>query len=471
MAEKIIPLYKHELSKFLCLAAMIFLINYIHNSLRVSKDVLIISHLGTEAISAIKIWVVLPVSLLFTLLYIKLSDIFTRTQLLHIMCWFFISYFALFALLIYPNREALSINISDVVILQFPALKYFFKIISNWHYCLFFVFSELMVTTMLSISFWQTANHITTIEESKRFYPLFGFVSQLGLMLAGILSKSFVMRSTNWQATLDKVTISIIMAGFLLSVSIIILSKIIGINTLNSRCNLDAAKTKNKIGLKESLKYIVTSKPILLITSLILCYNVSLNLVEGIWKKSAEIFFSGDANRMHYFMGNVNFYESIFCMVLALLSVYILRSCKWRTSALITPIAVIVIGSLFFLFMFFKDNALLLAAGIPALTIAVYFGAVHYISAKSMKHTIFDSTKEMAYIPLSHDLKTKGKAAAEMVGIRLGKGSGAFIQQLLLMMFTNLTLLDFAPIISVIFLILMFWWFLSIGALNYMIKR
>jgi ATP:ADP antiporter, AAA family len=452
---------------------MIFLILYIHHSLRVSKDVLIISHLGTEAISAIKIWLVLPISMLFTLLYIKLSDIFTRTRLFHIMNWFFISYFILFATVLYPHREILTLDIPSFIIVKFPALKYLFKIISNWHYCLFFVFSELLITTMLSISFWQTANHITTIEESKRFYPLFGFSSQFGLMLAGYLAKVFVENSTNWQSTLNKVTTSVVIASFLLSLNMIALSKIIGIKFLNSRTNLDTATTekKIKISLKDSLKCIITSKPILLITSLILCYNVSLNLIEGIWKKATEILYAGDTNQIHHFMGNINFYESLLCMTTALLGVYILRTYRWKTSALLTPVVIIIIGGLFFLFMFFRDSALLTAMAIPALNIAVYSGAAYYIFAKSMKHSMFDATKEMAYIPLSDELKTKGKAAAEMVGIRLGKGSGAFIQQLLLMTFTSMTLLDFAPIVFVLFIILMFCWVASIGTLNRTINK
>lgn len=389
------------------------------------------------------------------------------------MNWFFISYFVLFALIIYPHREMLTLHIPNSLIIKLPALKYFFTIISNWHYCLFAVFSELLITTMWSISFWQIANHITTIEESKRFYPLFGFVSQIGLMLAGYLAKVFVAGSIDWQTTLNKVIFSIAIAGLLLSLSMIALGKTIGTNLLNKKSNLNTIDTESKIKIsfKDSLKYIVTSKPILLITSLILCYNISLNLIEGVWKKATEVFFAGNANQIHYFMGNINFYESLLCMATALLSVYILRICKWKTSTLFTPIVIIVVGGLFFLFMFFRDSAFLIAAKIPALTIAVYSGAIYYIFAKSMKHTMFDSTKEMAYIPLPDELKTKGKAAAEMVGIRFGKGSGAFIQQILLMIFTNMTLLDFTPIFSMIFLILIFWWVISIYSLNHIVDN
>jgi len=324
------------------------------------------------------------------------------------------------------------------------------------------------VTIMLSISLWQTANHITTTEESKRFYPLLGLAAQFGLMIASLLSQASVAQGTDWQPTLNNVTASITIAGILLSLTIVVLGKTIGVENLNSTGPGLCApkKAKHKISLADSLKCIVSSKPILLIASLLLCYNISINLVEGVWKKSIEILFSNDANHIHHFMSSVNFYISVLSIVFALIGVYIMRACKWKTSALITPITFAIAGGIFFLAMIFRNNAYILTMGVSALNIAVYFGAMHNITARSTKHTLFDSTKEMAYIPLSDDLKTKGKAAAEMIGMRFGKGSGAFMQQVLLTIFSTLTLIELAPAISLIFLVVMAWWIYSTVALN-----
>jgi len=466
LQEKVVPVHKQELSRFLCVSAMMIIITYIHTILKISKDAVVIHHLQTETISAIKLWIVAPFSILFMVLYIKLADVFSRSKLFHIMTWFFVSYFALFALVLYPNHEALAITISPEIQTQLPKLKYIFTMISNWDYCIFYFAAEMWVTIMLSISLWQTANHITSIEESKRFYPLFGLAAQFGMMFAGVLSKSFVSEGGDYQATLNNVAVSLVVAGILLSLCIILLGKTIGIDRLNSRSNTGIVKTKHKISLKDSLKLIVSSKPILLIASLLLCYNISINLAEGVWKKSIEIYFNRDANNIQYFLGNVNLYISILSIAFAILGVYIVRACKWKTTALITPVTFAVIGVMFFLFMIFKDSALAFSIGIPALAMAVYFGATHNIAARSTKHTLFDSTKEMAYIPLDDDLKTKGKAAAELIGMRFGKGTGAFVQQVLLTIFSTLTLLDLAPVIAIIFTVVMLWWLYSTVALN-----
>lgn len=462
--EKLVVIHKNEWAKFLCIASMIFLIIYIYAVLRISRDALVVSHLGAEAISAIKVWVVLPVSLVFISLYIKLFDSFVRSRLFHCMSWFFISYYIVFALFLYPHGAELSISISDAVIIRLPALKYLFKIISSWHYCMFYVFSELWIVAMLSISFWQIANHITTIEEAKRFYPLLGIAAQLGLTAASVSSKFFVGVGTDWQPTLNNVTISVVVAGLALSLSLIALGKVIGAETLN--LTKDQLRIKDKMNFRKSLKYIVSSKPILLVTSLLLCYNISFYLVEDIWKKAVEVFFAGDANHIHYFMSGIYIYVSILSIACAFLSILILRVCKWKTVALITPLTVLTLGGMFFLFMLLRDKSAVLTMKTSALAIVVYLGAIQNIFSRSTKYTLFDPAKEMVYIPLNNKLKTKGKAAAETIGMKFGKGGGAFINQLLLTLFPSLTLLDLSPIISVIFLVVLLWWLFATLSLS-----
>ena len=64
--------------------------------------------------------------------------------------------------------------------------------------------------------------------------------------------------------------------------------------------------------------------------------------------------------------------------------------------------------------------------GINVVWLAVWFGLIQDALSKSVKHCLFDSTKNMAYVPLDDETKTKGQAAVEVIGGRLGKaGSSA----------------------------------------------
>ena len=77
--------------------------------------------------------------------------------------------------------------------------------------------------------------------------------------------------------------------------------------------------------------------------------------------------------------------------------------------------------------------------GFAPLTISVFFGFAQNCLSKAAKYSVFDATKEMAFIPLDHDLKLKGKAAIDGVGSRLGKSGGSLIHQGLLMIFGTFT--------------------------------
>lgn len=95
--------------------------------------------------------------------------------------------------------------------------------------------------------------------------------------------------------------------------------------------------------------------------------------------------------------------------------------------------------------------------GATPLMLGVMLGAAQNILSKSSKYSLFDPCKEMAYIPLDQESKTKGKAAIDVVGNPLGKSGGSLIQQILIFAVGSLSAAT--PYLSVILAGLVFVWF------------
>ncbi|HEY4831205.1 MAG TPA: Npt1/Npt2 family nucleotide transporter, partial [Waddliaceae bacterium] len=99
-------------------------------------------------------------------------------------------------------------------------------------------------------------------------------------------------------------------------------------------------------------------------------------------------------------------------------------------------------------------------------TAATFLGAFIVIASKAIKYILFDSTKEMAYIPLNDELKTKGKAAVDVIGGRAGKAGGAFTQSTLLIIFATKDVVSIAPQAFVVFAIVCALWFIAVKILS-----
>ncbi len=99
------------------------------------------------------------------------------------------------------------------------------------------------------------------------------------------------------------------------------------------------------------------------------------------------------------------------------------------------------ITSLGFFIFFFGHAAflgVLATLGTSPLVLVVFFGAAQNTLCRSAKFTLFDSTKEMAFIPLDLESKIKGKAVIDGVGSRIGKSAGSLIHQGLLLAFSSI---------------------------------
>ena len=144
----------------------------------------------------------------------------------------------------------------------------------------------------------------------------------------------------------------------------------------------------------------------------------------------------------------------------------VIRRFGWGVGALVTPVVLLITGIGFFSSVMFRDQlaGFIAMMGTSPLMLAVIFGTAQNFFSKSAKYSLFDPTKEMAYIPLDQESKVKGKAAIDVVGARLGKAGGSVIQQVLIVGFGSLAAIT--PYIAAILFGIIFAWIYAARKLN-----
>jgi AAA family ATP:ADP antiporter len=195
-------------------------------------------------------------------------------------------------------------------------------------------------------------------------------------------------------------------------------------------------------------------------------------VIEGLWKSQAKLLYP-QAREFNAFMGSYVFWTGIVSIVVMVIGGNILRAFSWFTSAVITPALTLLLGSAFFSFLLWHDSFanILASLGTDPIKMAVLIGFSILILAKSTKYALFDLTKEMAYIPLDDEMKVKGKVVVEVVGGRLGKASGAWLQSGMLFVFgffstKAVKLVDIAPCLFGILIVTCVAWMLAVRALS-----
>ena len=433
------------LKKIIPLGLMFFCILFNYTILRDTKDVLVVTAKGSSAeiIPFLKTWVNLPMAVGFMLLYTKLANVLSKKALFYSVILPFIAFFGAFGFVLYPlsnyiHPQAFADKLLNVLGPRFLGPLAIMRI---WTFCLFYVMAELWGSVVISVLFWGFANQITTVEEAKRFYPLFGLGANVALIFSGRTVKYFSNLRKNlgpgvdgWAISLKGMMSIVVLMGFAICGCYWWVNTYVPLPTRSKK-----KKEKPKMGTMESLKFLVSSKYIRDLATLVVAYGISINLVEVTWKSKLKAQFPSP-NEYSSFMGDFSTATGIATFIMMLLSQFIFDKYGWGVAATITPTVLLLTGVGFFSLILFGDplTPTLAKFGMTPLLAAVYVGALQNIFSKSAKYSLFDPCKEMAYIPLDEDTKVKGKAAIDVVCNPLGKSGGALIQQFMILTFGSL---------------------------------
>lgn len=489
---RLFPVHTSELPKFLSLNFMHIMIIFnfwlVHNM----KDTLIVTapESGAEAISFIKMWIVFPASILFVMFYTWISNRVPQSTLFRGIMLTFAAFFALFVFVLYPNQETLQMSPARIAELKlaYPHLQWFFPMVGYWIFTLFYTFSEFWSVIALTLLFWQFANQITPVEQAKRFYMLFGTFSAVGMLAAGLTTKGLSLLP-DWNMIFSyQVGIVIVNIVIILFTYTYIDKHFVSedqhyvrpkkrswrrkkeIDPEDSK-NIDKAKMKLKLSLWESFKLIITSRYLIYIAILGISYNISINMIEITWKSQLRILYP-TKQEYNNFMGDFNLWLALGMTITGFIGVNVVRKTSWFVSAIMTPLFVLVTGALFFALTIFGEQCVqYLTLTICPITLACWIGLVQNLMTRCAKFSFFNSTREMAYIPLDAELKVKGKAAIDVLSGRVGKLGGSAIQQVLLILVPMSTQLTIAPYLAISVFLIIGAWIYAVKHLNILFEK
>jgi AAA family ATP:ADP antiporter len=312
--------------------------------------------------------------------------------------------------------------------------------------------SELWSSVILSLVFWGFTNQITRLGEAKRFYALFGVAGNFSGFIAGSVSAYLCSFEFNpllpfgedaWHQSMVILIILILICG-VVSMGLI--------RWMNASILTDARfydplehqkgdEVKGKLSMRENFAILFKSEYLLCIALIVLSYNIVINLSEVVWKHEVKELYPHpqDYNRyMNEVMIVTGVLATFTSMVVAGNSI---RKFGWTFTAMLTPFILLLTSVGFFGFFFVKGdliNTVLSTLGASPLMLIVFFGSAQNIMSRAAKYTVFDATKEMAFVPLSPEAKLKGKAAIDGVCSRMGKSTGSVVLQILILTFSTI---------------------------------
>jgi AAA family ATP:ADP antiporter len=472
------PIYGKEMRMFLPLFLIFFLVGFNYSVLRATKDALVVTApaSGAEALPFLKVWAILPMAFLFTFLFTRVSNWLSRERVFYAMMSIFIAFFLIFTFVLYPYRDQLHPHsFCDRIQEHLPqGFQGFVAIFRNWTFTAFYVMSEMWSTIIMTVLCWGFVNETTTVNDAKRFYGLLGIGINFSGIAAGQVATSLSEHKFNpslpfgtdaWGQSIFFLNIIVILAGLGCTFLFRWLHKN-GYGYNSASLNAEQ-KTPIKMGLRKNFAYLAKSKYLICIAVIVVTYNIAINLTEVVWKDQVKQLYPNPSD-FNAYMGKVLTGIGVIATITSIfISGNVIRKLSWTASAMISPLILLVAGVGFFSFLLFKDfglGAFAALLGSTPLAMSVFFGSLQNCLSRASKYTLFDATKELAFIPLSQECKLKGKAAIDGVGSRLGKSGGSIIHQGLLVFFGTISLST--PYVGLILLVAIVAWMMAVKALG-----
>jgi AAA family ATP:ADP antiporter len=463
------------------------------------KVTLVVNAAGSsaEVIPFLKVWAVLPGAILLTYIYTKLSNRLNREQVFYAMLALFLGFFTIFMVFLHPHRELLELTtLADFLQGKLPSwlkgLTGLIVMIRHWHLSLFYVLAELWSAVVLSMLFWGFANEITTVDEAKRFYAIFALGANSSGIFSGQCAKILTLDHYNphlpfgtvaWEQSLILQLCMVLFLGVVIVAIFRWLNQVVlpqenlkmmGFARNNLHNNPASSGESKKLSLKECFTYLTKSRYMSYITILVVAYNIVYNLSDVLWTEQIRERYA-DISDFNAYINEIASITGLFATLSALLlSGNVIRHYGWTATAMITPLLWLVTSIGFLGCLLLTPGSLLgdflgSLLGAPLYTLALICGSAQICLGRAAKYTVFDESKEIAFIPLPREEQRKGKAVVDGIASRVGKSGGSLMIQALLILCGGLA--NTIPFVAGIFFMAITLWIFAVRNLGLLASK
>jgi len=472
------PIHRNEVKKVLSMLLLMGLLCMCYSILRNLKDTIILTAKasGAEVIPFIKVWGILPGAIATTWVYAKLRSRFSREKVFYLILGGFLTYFMLFAFVLFPNSEQLHpAGLGVFLRAHLPdGFSGLIAMICNWSFTINYIISELWAVLVLTVLFWGFANDITPLSQAKRCYGLLNLGSNIAPILGGLVAQFFVGKMlkdpslvdfSNWGYSLKKLTLVVTFFGLIaMAIFYYINRKVIPFepNATDSHAESVKKSKKKRLSLRDCIRYISKSRYLTCIALLVVGYSIAINFTDILWKAQLKKHFTNPSN-MFAHMNHVTMGIGCFATLGGVLFSVMVRRLGWTFVAFLTPTIMIIMGIGFFSFFFFEKALTGFAVtffGTTPLIMTVYLGSVQNCLSKAGKYSVFDASKELAFLALDSESRLRGKAAIDGIGSGVGKSGASLTYQAMILGTGSVTLC--APYIAGILVLVFALWIYSV---------
>jgi len=403
--------------RFSLMMAIVALLTVNYGILRSARNALVVADIGNGAgsIPIFELCGTMPAALIMVYLLTRLLNKYSIHKVFIITLAFFSGFFLFFAVVVYPSFPIWEAKVTQWTWL--PWNNFFAVILPHVLSLLFFVMAELWKIALLTVLFWGLVNQYIPLGEAKKYYGPLMLGGSIGTIVAGPIvsfcTSDFASQSS-WSNSLSLMMIVLSLIGILTAYLYSKLWKEF------AGPQQEAEEVKDTISVWESVRLCIKSPYLSLLAWITIVDYIAYALGEVIFLDILKQRYPDPRDYCAY-MGHLSLWSGILTAFSALVvTPLLLRRCRWVVASLVTPVCLLVTGGAFFIAVWHPSTS-------QQIELLVFLGTLFFCCVRAAKYTLFDSSKEIAFIPMPPLEKMQGKLIIDGFCSRLGRGSASVV--------------------------------------------